>query len=70
MSPSSLIRLASSVATLAADAADGKPPSPAEVVAVLAGAANAFGISDDLRAYLTAEARARVDAAIDAQIDD
>ena len=70
MSPSNLIRLASSVANLAADAADGRPPSPAEIVAVLAGAANTFGVSDDLRAYLTSEARARVDADIDAKIGD
>lgn len=70
MTPSSLLRLASSVTSLAADAVDGKPPSPAEIVAVLAGAANAFGVSDELHSYLTDEARARVNAEIDAKIGD
>jgi hypothetical protein len=53
VSPSNLLRLASSVTALAADAVEGKPPSPAEIVAVLSGAA---------------EARARVDAEIDAKL--
>jgi hypothetical protein len=68
VSPSNLLRLASSVTALAADAVEGKPPSPAEIVAVLSGAANALGVSEDLHAYLTAEARARVDAEIDAKL--
>lgn len=70
MSPSALLRVASSVTSLAADAIEGKIPSPAEIVAVLFGAANALGVRDELREYLTQEARARVDAEIDQIIGD
>jgi hypothetical protein len=69
MTPSSLLRLASSVTSLAADAVEGKPPSPTEIIALLAGAATALGVSDELHHFLTVEAKARVDAEIDAKID-
>jgi hypothetical protein len=69
VSPSKLIRAGSGILALAADAVEGKVPSPAEIVAVLFGAASGLGVTDELREFLTQEARARVDAEIDAKIE-
>lgn len=70
MKPGALLRTAASIANYAADTLEGKPPSPAELVAVLFGAASALGVTVELHEYLTQEARARVDAEIDAKLDE
>lgn len=66
MSVSALIRLAARAAALAADAVDGKVPGVDDVVGFLGDTAQALGVAERLRAYLTPEGAQTAEAIADA----
>lgn len=69
MNPETIKKLLELGASVASDALEGREPNPHAVAKRLVSIGLDFVPVDDLRAYLSAESRARIDAEIDAEID-
>lgn len=60
MNAAEVLRLIASLATIAADAAEGKPTAVDEAAATLHKIANELGLQEALQGYLTPEAALRI----------